>query len=212
MIGYLEGRIIEIETDGLLLLSGNIGYEIMASSEVLESLKQRASDDTIFLYIYYHQTERQPKPVLIGFNTKEEKAFFQLFITVDAIGPLKAVKAMEKPVGEIAAAIEQKDEAFLSGLKGIGKRTAQKIIAALHGKTGAFEFHPNGMADGQSETDASGPASLQTVVSQVLDVLVQQLGHTPSAAKKMISEALERDPSIKTPEALFDEIYQEGRP
>ncbi len=60
---------------------------------------ERARDDeAIALYIYYHVTDRQPKPVLIGFLTPEDKEFFQLFITVSAIGPMKAIKALTRPV------------------------------------------------------------------------------------------------------------------
>jgi holliday junction DNA helicase RuvA len=93
------------------------------------------------LYIYYHVTERQPKPVLIGFATLADKAFFQLFISVAAIGPMKAVKALVRPVPEIAAAIEEKQVSVLSKLPGIGTRTAEKIIATLHGKARGFAWN-----------------------------------------------------------------------
>ncbi|MBF0204990.1 MAG: Holliday junction DNA helicase RuvA [Desulfamplus sp.] len=139
MIAYMEGKILKAEQDRILLLAGHVGYEILLPVFVIEKVTASAlSEQTISLYIYYYQTERQPKPILIGFNSEDEKNFFQIFISVDAIGPLKAVKAMEKPVSQIAMAIEQQDIDFLAGLKGIGKRTAQKIVAALHGKVSQF--------------------------------------------------------------------------
>ena len=139
MIGYLEGSILHFEPDGILLLAGHIGYEVFLNPQVLERIRLKNShNDIIALYIYYHQTERQPKPVLIGFQSLEDKAFFQEFITVDAIGPMKAVKAMGKPISDIALAIEKKDTQFLAGLNGIGKRTAEKIIATLNGKVERF--------------------------------------------------------------------------
>ncbi len=209
MIGYLEGRVIKSGDDGILLVAGSVGYEVILPAVVFETIKNREHDDPVCLYIYFHQTERQPKPVLIGFNTEKEKDFFQLFISVSAIGPLKAVKAMEKPVADIAMAIEKKDVAFLSTLKGIGKRTAQKIIASLHGKAGDFviakDVRPQGLPGSEAGTIS---VSLREIADQVTDVLVGQLGYNAAVAGRMVAEALERNDSIKTPEELFDEIYQ----
>jgi len=209
MIGYLEGSILHFESDGILLLAGNIGYEIFLNPQALERIRSKNShNDGIALYIYYHQTERQPKPVLIGFQSLEDKAFFQEFITVDAIGPMKAVKAMGRPISDIALAIEKKDTNFLAGLSGIGKRTAEKIIATLNGKVERFIS----MADGQDSGDTSQMTDeMRDIRQQVQDVLVEQLGHSHASAKRMIDEAFERNRTISTPEALFDEIYQENR-
>ena len=129
MIGYMEGKLIKKEEDRILLLANQVGYEILLPAMVMDNIRRSNIDDEISLYIYYQQTERQPKPVLIGFNTEEEKDFFQLFISVEDIGPLKAVKALNIPIAEIANAIESKDAAKLTTLKGIGTRTAKKIIA-----------------------------------------------------------------------------------
>ncbi len=207
MIGYLEGQILHFESDGIVLLVEKTGYEILVNPRMLETLKSR-DHDAISLYIFHYQTERQPKPVLIGFESLDDKQFFQAFITVDAIGPMKAIKAMTRSTGEIARAIEQKDVSFLTGLAGVGKRTAEKIIATLHGKVEKFIGH-----DRLPEQETSGqiPADLLDISSQVTEVLIEQLGHSPTSAQRMIKDAFERNPDISTPEGLFDEIYQEGR-
>jgi len=207
MIGFLEGSILNFESDGVLLLCGNIGYEIVLTPQMVESLRSSQTNE-VALYIYYHLTERQPKPVLIGFETMEDKAFFQTFITVDAIGPMKAVKAMSRSVGEIADAIEKKDVKFLTGLSGIGKRTAEKIIATLHGKVEKFiaEIHHRDEVE-----QGKLPIEMRSINQQVADVLVEQLGHSSLSAKRMIKEAYERNNKILTPEDLFDEIFQEKR-
>lgn len=223
MIGYLEGRIIHSHSEGILLLAGSVGYEVLlspislsrVSPHTLEGgdLSAAASDNTVHsamvrLFIYYHVTERQPKPVLIGFPTLEEKAFFQLFITVAAIGPMKAVKALVRPVGEVAAAIEQKDIASLSKLPGIGKRTAEKIVATLHGKTIPFAAPPAFVPEA-TEVEPAGPDQ-KDISKQVADVLVEQLGHSTASARRMIHEALKKNPDIDSAERLFDAIYQEN--
>jgi Holliday junction DNA helicase RuvA len=209
MIGYLEGTILHFHSDGILLLSGNIGYEILLNPQVTAELRSLdSSESKISLYIYYHQTERQPKPVLIGFKTLDDKSFFQTFITVDAIGPMKAIKAMSQPIGKMANAIEKKDVTFLTSLSGIGKRTAQKIIATLNGKVEKFIAVAE---NEQSDDSAQISSAMQNIGQQVEDVLVEQLGHSPSSAKRMIKEAFERDTTISTPEELFDEVFQEKK-
>lgn len=200
MIGYLEGKIIKKEEDRILLLVNHVGYEILLPAFVMESLGGSDPSEEISLYIYYHQTERQPKPVLIGFNLEVEKEFFQHFISVEAIGPLKAVKAMTLPVREMARAIENRDVNMLKQLSGIGNRTAQKIIASLEGKMGKFALINKGEAVREEKEE--------DFVAKVFDVLVQQLGHKPADAKAMIVKAMERNGAVSTPEELFDEVYK----
>jgi Holliday junction DNA helicase RuvA len=144
--------------------------------------------------------------VLIGFKTLEDKNFFQTFITVDAIGPMKAIKAMSQPIGKMANAIEKKDVSFLTTLTGIGKRTAQKIIATLNGKVEKFIIVSD---DDQSMDQNKIPVEIQNISQQVEDVLVEQLGLSITSAKRMITEAYKRDKTISTPEELFDEVFQE---
>ncbi len=200
MIGYLEGRLLKKEEERILLLVNQVGYEILLPVVVMESMNSRQEGDEISLYIFYYQTDRQPKPVLIGFNLEVEKDFFQSFISVEAIGPLKAVKAMHIPVREIAGAIESRDVDTLKRLNGIGGRTAQKIIATLEGKMGKFALI--------QKTEIQAKPMVADIQTQVLDVLVSQLGHKAGDARRMIAEAMQRNHAIATAEALFEEVYR----
>jgi Holliday junction DNA helicase RuvA len=199
VIGYLEGQILKIEEDRILLLVSHVGYEVLLPAFVMETLSGKSIGDTVSFFIYHHQTERQPKPVLIGFNLEAEREFFRHFISVEAIGPMKAVKALELSVREIAIAIENEDIGRLKNLKGIGSRTAQKIIATLRGKVEKFAMIRKGEAPAQ--------VSVKDFSNQVLEVLVSQLGHRKAEATRMINEAMGRNPSISSAEALFDEVY-----
>lgn len=207
MIGYLEGQLLDCTSDAVLLLAGQVGYEVLVSPFIRSQVMALPPEEPVRLYIYYHVTERQPRPVLIGFPEKRDKAFFQLFLSVSAIGPVKAVKAMIRPVGEIAAAIEDKQVPVLAKLPGIGPRTAEKIIATLHGKT--LEFADR--IPSRPPVSTAGPvADSPDMVTMVTGVLVDQLGHSPASAQRMVRAALEKNPGIHTPEALLDAIYQEG--
>ena len=201
MIGYLEGRLLRKEEDRILLLANQIGYEILLPVIVRESIDSKKTGDELALYIYYHQTERQPKPTLIGFNLEVEREFFRHFISVEDIGPMKAVQAFTVPVRDIARAIESRDATYLKGLKGIGNRTAQKILATLEGKVAKFALIRR--VERPAET-----LSLEDFNNQVQEVLVKQLGHKVKEAKVMIAEALIRNANITTAEELFEEVYR----
>ena len=200
MIGYIEGKLLKKEEERILLLAGQVGYEIILPGIVMDSVEKKNIGDKISLYIYWHQTQGQPKPSLIGFNLEIEKEFFQSFISVGDIGPIKAVKALSISAHEIAKAIESKDANRLKQLKGIGSRTAQKIIAALSGKMEKFVL--------EKSNYLKAPSAFRSIGNQVFEVLVKQLGHNPAEAKNMVASAFKRDKSISTPEELFDEIYR----
>ncbi len=201
MIGYIEGKILKKEDDRILVLANQVGYEVLLPALVMQTLNQKSVGQEVSLFIYYQQTERQPCPVLIGFNSDFEREFFRHFISVEDIGPLKAVKALNMPVETIADAIESKNIAKLKQLKGIGNRTAHKIIAALHGKVEKF-------AKTISPASEKTEELVEDFIHPVLDVLITQLGHKAVDAKKMVKEAMERNRNISTPEELFDEVYR----
>jgi len=203
MIRYIEGKLLKKEEDRIVILSNGIGYEVLLPAIVRKTFtSKRAGEDgeMVKLFIYYHQTERQPKPLLIGFTFEPEKEFFEKFITVEDIGPPSAVKALILPIPRIAKAIEERDSKTLESLKGIGKRTADKIIATLHGKVGKFAL----MIEDQI------PADVEVVdfKKQVEEVLVRDLGHKVSEAQRLVREAIARNPGILTPEELFEEVYR----
>ncbi len=200
MIGYIEGKLLRMDEDHILLFTNQIGYEILLPAVVMKSLKGRQVGDSVALYIYHQQTERQPKPVLIGFNLEVEREFFQHFISVEDIGPIKAARALTRPIREIAHAIESRNVARLKELKGIGARTAQKIIASLQGKMGKFAL--------MREADRPEVSEIEDLELQVMDVLVNQLGHKRSHAKAMVTQAVQQNPGLSTAEEIFDAVYR----
>ena len=200
MISYLKGTLFKKEDEKILLLVNNVGYEILIPAFLMQKINTKKAGDDLILYIYYHQTERQPKPILIGFETEEEKNFFQNIISVAGIGPLKAVKAINIPINEIALAIETKDLEKLKILKGIGESAAKKIIASLSGKMEKFAI--------LHSQEYKIKETKKELKDQVMQVLINQLGHKFTEAEKMIQEALKQNPEITEPEELFDKIYK----
>lgn len=184
-----------------MLLSNQVGYEVLLPAVVQRSIATKEIGDNLALYIYYHQTDRQPKPTLIGFTLEIEREFFGYFISVEDIGPMKAVQAMSAPVRDIARAIESRDLTYLTRLKGIGKRTGQKILATLEGRVAKFALF-------RDSTSTFEPPPVEDFKTQVRDVLTKQLGHKSAEARAMITAAMKRNPDITTAEALFEEVYR----
>ena len=146
MISYLKGtlRMNHAHDDRITLIVNGIGYDILIPAYVMNSMKRSNADgDELEFHVSFNQTERQPKPVLVGFQSSLDKEFFELFISVEDIGPTAAVKALTKPVREIARSIEDKDTKALRQLKGIGERKAEKIVATLKGKVAKYALMPH---------------------------------------------------------------------
>jgi len=203
MIRYIEGKLLKKEEDRVVVLANGVGYEILLPAIVRKTFNSKRTGEDgeiVKLYISYHQTERQPKPLLIGFNYEPEKEFFEKFITVENIGPPTAAKALILPIPEIARAIEERDSETLERLKGIGRRTADKIIATLQGKVGKFAL--------MREDQIPAEAEVVDFKRQVEEVLVKDLGHKVNEAQRLVKEAMQRNPGISTPEELFEEVYR----
>jgi Holliday junction DNA helicase RuvA len=204
MISYLEGRLLEKRDDRVVVLAGGVGYEVILPAAVRPAFRARRAGpegEIVGLHISYHLTERNPKPVLVGFESPLVKEFFELLITVEDIGPMAACRALAVDAARIARAIEAKDAKFLCTLDGIGPRKAEKIIATLHGRVAKFALMP------EAETAPAGPPE-EDFRDEVIAVLTEQLGHSRAEAQRMVNGALARRPDISSPEELFEEVYR----
>jgi len=204
LISYLEGRLLQKLDDRIVVLAGGVGYEVMLPAAIRPAFRARkvgVEGDQVKLHISFHQTERSPKPLLIGFESPLEKEFFEALITVEDIGPTAACKALSVDVARIARAIEAKDAKLLCTLDGIGPRKADKIIATLHGRVAKFALMPEAGPAPPAEPEEDFP-------SEVVAALVEQLGHTRTEAQRMVQAAITRRPDVASAEDLFEEVYR----
>jgi Holliday junction DNA helicase RuvA len=194
MISYITGKIRRLsrEPGRAVIIAGGVGYEISLPTYVYQSLFSDGIGEgsNVELEIYYHVTDRQPKPMLVGFRHPSEKHFFEQLIQVEGIGPAKAAAALVFPVSTIASAIETEDLASLQRLPGIGTRAAQKIVATLRGKVAATALLQDA---GISEQGQTPPIS--DVRSEAIEALVT-LGYRPTEAQDKVDDAIRRTPEV----------------
>ena len=208
MISYIEGKVHRFDrsTETVVINAGGVGYQIVVPQFVMSALSARPVmvGDELALEVYYHVTDRQPKPVLVGFQRGHERAFFEQLIQVEGLGPVRAAKAMIFSVSTIAQAIEAEDVRVLQRMPGIGARAAQKIIATLKGK----------VVETAMLRDEGYDAPVQPVVGsgtgrdEAVEVLVN-LGYRQPEAERDVDEALSANPELAgAPEELIREIFK----
>jgi Holliday junction DNA helicase RuvA len=197
MISYITGTIRSLtrEPGRAVVIAGGVGYEISLPTYVYQSLANDGIGEgsQVGLEIYYHVTERQPKPMLVGFRHPSEKRFFEQLIQVEGIGPAKAASALVFPVSTIATAIENEDLGSLQRLPGIGSRAAQKIVATLRGKVAATALLVDAGISEQGQTPPPSDARLEAIEALVT------LGYRPTEAQDKVDAVLRQ-----TPEAADD--------
>ena len=136
MIGSLNGRLIEKNPTELLVECSGVGYEIKIS---LNTYTQLTDSEQIKLHTKL--IVREDAQILYGFFTKEEREMFNYLISVSGIGPNTAMIMLSSLIPEeIAHAIQTDDVITIQGIKGIGAKTAQRVIIDLKGKVIKFSF------------------------------------------------------------------------
>jgi Holliday junction DNA helicase RuvA len=134
MIGSLNGRLLEKYPTELLIECGGVGYEVKISLHTFSQLFENES-----IKIYTKLIVREDAHLLYGFNTKDEREMFNFLISVSGIGPNTALIMLSSlSPEEIANAIQTEDVTTIQKVKGIGAKTAQRVIIDLKGKVLKF--------------------------------------------------------------------------
>lgn len=141
MITKMTGRLTRVVDDEARVEIGPFEYQVMVPETVRRQLQMRTGQDVTFhVSEYYEGNQAGSKlvPRKVGFLHEAELDFFDLFCTVDKVGVKKALKAMARPVKEIADAVSRQDVRWLSTLPGIGPTTAEQMVTTLRKKIARF--------------------------------------------------------------------------
>jgi Holliday junction DNA helicase RuvA len=206
VISQISGKLIDLRDHSAVLEVGSFHYELYVPEFVRRQL-QPMLDDTISLrtieYLEGNPQQGRLTPRMVGFTSDAEREFFDLVCSVDGLGVKKALKAMVRPVRDVAAAIEEQDVEFLSTLPGVGPAMAERIVAKLRRKMAKFALM---VARDVPEADAT-PHDILAEAHAVL----QSLGHTSADARRRIEDATAGKKKFKSLEDLLREIYQQQK-
>ena len=204
MISAITGTLVRVEEDHVQLQVGPVVLEVLVPASDVTELHASLGEELTFYTVFYLQGEASGgsiDPRLIGFLRAGDKRFFEKFITVKGIGPRTALKALHAPVGEIAQAIESKDARALVQLDGIGKRTAELIVAELAGKVAEFAVPftatmrgPGGARRSPEEEDAVAA--------------LMQLGERRPDAEHLLDRVRQSNPKLSTASEFIREMLR----
>ncbi len=206
MITKITGKLVALANEALTLSSGAFEYEVLIPEFTRRQLQSRQGEEISLHTIEYlegNPMQGRLTPRLVGFWNVMEREFFEMFCSVDGVGVKKALRAMVRPVQEVAALIEDQDAKGLSGLPGIGPATSERIIAKLRRKVPKFALLV------ARETPAAAQVE-RDVVSDAFEVL-RKLGHSEADARRLLDAALDKKKTYKDVESLLHAVYQQER-
>lgn len=206
MITRITGRLLAVGEEALTLGIEAFEYEVRIPEFARRQLQHQVGQEVSLHTINYldgNPMHGRLTPRLVGFTSEVEREFFELFCSVDGVGVKKALRAMVRPVHEVAAAIEEQDQALLASLPGVGPALAERIVAKLRRKMPKFALLVARDLPGEAEVH-------RDVVEETFEVL-RQLGHSESDARRKLEAVLATRKKYADVEALLQAIYQQGR-
>ena len=205
MIRKITGLLSALPDDCAVLEVPPFEYEVLVPEFTRRQIQMKLGEQISLHTIQYIDGNVQKggrmTPRLIGFNSVAEQQFFEVFCSVDGLGVKKALKAMVRPVPDVARSIEQQDVKTLTTLPGIGAATAERIVAKLRRKMARFALLIPA-ADGD-------PANAMTpsIAEEVYQILVT-FGHSEMEARKMIDDVLVDKKKFKDVDAFLSAVYE----
>ncbi|MAX09392.1 MAG: Holliday junction branch migration protein RuvA [Candidatus Marinimicrobia bacterium] len=185
MIVHIEGKIIIKNPDSIIVDVNGLGYECSISNYTYNELPEVGS--TVFLNTYLQISENSHS--LYGFLNLEEKSLFVMLISINGIGPKKAMPILSSSVpNDIINRIVSGDVSMMSSLPGVGPKTAKRIIIELKDKLSDYSASISDLED-------------TTIINDALNALTV-LGYSGIAVKKAINEILGKNPDIETSELI----------
>lgn len=202
MIAYLKGRVLTITSETAIVEVGGVGYELYCSGGAFRKI---TVGETVELYTYLQVKE--DGITLFGFANPKEKELFLKVISVSGVGPKMGIAILTGlSADEFTQAIATADVKRLSAVKGLGKKTAEKIVLELHGKISAAEVM-SASADPISAAIESGAQKLSEQDEDAVSALMG-LGFTKNESVNAVKRAKEQGAS--TTEEIIRKALQGG--
>jgi Holliday junction DNA helicase RuvA len=211
MITKITGVINRVLDEEIRLQVGSMEYQVLVPEFVRRILQHRHGEEITLHtseYLESNQTQSRMVPRLIGFLHEIELDFFELFCTVDKVGVRKAMKALVRPIREIADAIQRQDSKWLTSLPGIGPATAEQVVATLRRKVTRFAFADVTTLNGEDRP--ATPAGMSgNLIEDAYQALVH-LGLSPQEARERLDKVLVGGKTFDSVQEIIQAIFQKA--
>ncbi len=184
MIAYLRGKVLETTAETAILDVNGVGYELYCTRGAFRTLTVGAVAE-----LYTYLQVKEDGITLFGFGEPKEKELFLKLITVSGVGPKMGISILATlSADDFALAIATADVKRLATVKGLGKKTAEKIVLELHGKISAAEVLGASGDDLTPIPTAANPAKLSAQDEEAISALMG-LGFTRTESVQAIKKA-----------------------
>jgi holliday junction DNA helicase RuvA len=208
MITKMTGTLARVLDDEARVQVGPFEYQVLIPEFVRRQVQTCSGSEVTFHTLEYIEGGANASKMIprrVGFLSEIELDFFELFCTVDKIGSKKALKAMGRPIKEIADAIQRQDVKWLTTMPGIGKQTAEQIIATLKNKVTRFAM----AGPAREHSDTTQPAAhLDGTVFEDAYAALLTLGLNPVDARNRLDHAAATGKPFKRVEDVLNVIFR----
>ncbi len=206
MITRISGVLRSLDESSATIDAGVFDYEVLLAGFSCRQLAGHVGESISLHTLHYlegNPTQGRLTPRLVGFQSHVEREFFEMFCSVDGVGVRKALRAMTRPVQDVAVMIAEQDSKGLTTLPGIGAATSDRVIAKLRRKMSKFALLV-------TQTDSSEDQTDRDIVEETFATLCE-LGHSESDARRMLDGALAEKPKHKDVGELLQAVYSSSR-
>lgn len=198
MIAYLRGVLAEKEITRVVVECHGVGYEAAIPLSTFDRLPAEGAE----VKLYTHHEVREDAQLLFGFATKPEQDMFRLVTTVSGVGPKLALAVLSGlTVGDLQLAVSQGDAKRLAAVKGIGKKTAARIVVELKDKINPIEA----LANATAETSREQGAVLRDAM-----LALAALGFSEDIARAKVQQVLDGEPGLADVETILKRALAPG--
>lgn len=192
MIAYIKGLLVEKFFDRVVVEASGVGYELFIPISTFDKLPHEGDEVKLLAW----HCVREDDEILFGFATTAEREMFLKLTQVSGVGPKIALAILSgSSIGELSLAIASGNAKRISAIKGVGKKTAEKICVELKDKVNAIEALAS--TSRSSKDDDKAPMLRDAILA------LSALGFNEEAANKMVTQVIQSNPSVADVETVI---------
>jgi Holliday junction DNA helicase RuvA len=192
MIAYIKGLLVEKFFDRVVVEASGVGYELFIPISTFDKLPHEGDEVKLLAW----HCVREDDEILFGFATTAEREMFLKLTQVSGVGPKIALAILSgSSIGELSLAIASGNAKRISAIKGVGKKTAEKICVELKDKVNAIEALAS--TSKSSKNDDKAPMLRDAILA------LSALGFNEETANKMVTQVIQSNPSVADVETVI---------